>query len=90
MIGTRDWVYEYENDKIIVNDGGSVPSDEEIQAEETRLRDQYAKDKYKRQRARAFKKLNQWELQYDDMINGTNKWQEAVEAIKAKYPKPTE
>jgi hypothetical protein len=39
-------------------------------------------------RAREYSKLNQDELRYDDMVNGTNTWGEAIEAIKVKYPKP--
>jgi|APSaa5957512576_1039674.scaffolds.fasta_scaffold325914_1 hypothetical protein len=39
-------------------------------------------------RKSAYVKLNQDELRYDDMVNNTNAWGEAIEAIKAKYPKP--
>ena len=43
--------------------------------------------KYILSRIEAYRKLNQDELRYDDMIDGTNTWGEAIESIKAKYPK---
>lgn len=30
----------------------------------------------------------QLDMQYWDKINGTNTWEEAIQAIKQKYPKP--
>lgn len=38
----------------------------------------------------AYQKLNQDELRYNDMMNGTNTWGEAIELIKETYPKPVE
>jgi len=45
---------------------------------------------YREQRKFEYDALNQYDLMYQDKVNGTNKWGEAIEAIKAKYPKPTE
>jgi hypothetical protein len=45
---------------------------------------------YRDTRKVAYAELNQDEMRYDDMVNGTNTWGEAIEAIKAKYPKPGE
>ncbi len=39
-------------------------------------------------RHRAYNSLNQFEMMYNDQINGTTTWKDAIEAIKAKYPKP--
>jgi|GEM_PF-2256498 len=39
-------------------------------------------------RALAYEQLNQKELMFDDMVNGTKKWIEAINEIKLKYPKP--
>jgi len=36
----------------------------------------------------AYNKLNQDELRFDDLENNTTTWQDAINAIKAKYPKP--
>tara|TARA_R110000796_G_C14353923_1_gene411945 strand:- start:72 stop:377 length:306 start_codon:yes stop_codon:yes gene_type:complete len=34
-----------------------------------------------------YTKLNQPEMQFDDLINNTTTWQDAILAIKAKFPK---
>ena len=39
-------------------------------------------------RVAAYQKLNQDEMRYDDLINNTTTWVDAIKAIKAKYPKP--
>ena len=43
---------------------------------------------YQRDRKSEYDKLNQDELRYNDLINGTNIWIEAINEIKLKYPKP--
>jgi len=35
-----------------------------------------------------YSRLNQDEMRYDDLINGTTTWPDAIEAIKIQYPKP--
>ena len=35
-----------------------------------------------------YDELNQDEMRYDDLINGTTTWKDAITAIKLKYPKP--
>jgi hypothetical protein len=32
--------------------------------------------------------LNQFELQYDDSLDGGTRWEDAIQAIKNKFPKP--
>ena len=44
---------------------------------------------YQRLRKAEYDKLNQDELRFDDLINGTTAWQDAILVVKAKYPKPT-
>ena len=44
--------------------------------------------KYARDRKQAYDALNQFEMQFDDNANGTTTWVDAINAIKAKYPKP--
>ena len=41
------------------------------------------------QRKAAYNKLPQFEMQFNDIINETTTWKEAIEAIKSEYPKPT-
>jgi hypothetical protein len=42
---------------------------------------------YSRSRKIEYDKLNQFELMYDDKVHSTDKWTEAIVAIKLKYPK---
>ena len=44
---------------------------------------------YIQQRVAEYAKLNQDELRFDDLMNNTTKWKDAILAIKAKYPKET-
>jgi len=43
---------------------------------------------YSRKRKAKYDLLNQDEMRYDDLINGTTTWQDAIAAIKAEFPKP--
>ena len=44
---------------------------------------------YKEQRASEYKSLTeQLDMQYWDAVNGTTNWQDHINAIKTKYPKP--
>lgn len=45
-------------------------------------------DTYKYQRAKEYPSLQeQLDMQYWDSVNGTTTWQDAINAVKAKYPK---
>mgnify|MGYP000293603689 CR=1 FL=1 len=48
----------------------------------------WAATQYQRDRKEAYFHLNQFELQYDDMMDGGTRWDDAIQAIKEKYPKP--
>ena len=67
----------------------SQPTEEEIQAEITRLQAEYDANEYQRQRASEYPSWQkQLEKIYDD---GVDAWKtEMVDPIKAKYPKPGE
>jgi len=39
-------------------------------------------------RQNEYAKLNQDEMRFDDLINGTTTWQDSINKIKVKYPKP--
>ena len=67
----------------------SQPTEEEIQAEITRLQAEYDANEYQRQRASEYPSWQkQLEKIYDD---GIDAWKtEMVDPIKAKYPKPGE
>ncbi len=63
------------------------PTEEEINAEITRLNAQWIADEYKRQRAYAYP---DWGEQLDYIYhNGIDKWKtDIVDPVKQKYPKP--
>ena len=43
---------------------------------------------YDVKRYKAYCKLNQFEMQFDDQRDSTTTWVDAINEIKAKYPKP--
>ena len=43
---------------------------------------------YQRDRKLEYDNLNQFELQYDDSLDGGTRWKDAIQVIKDKYPKP--
>ena len=52
------------------------------------LKAEYNSKQYQRDRAKDYPSLaDQLDMQYWDKINGTNKWQQAINAVKQKYPK---
>jgi hypothetical protein len=64
-----------------------IPANE-ILAKQQELITEYNSKKYQRDRAVAYPSLaDQLDMQYWDKINGTNNWQDAINAVKAKYPK---
>lgn len=65
------------------------PTKAEIDAEIKRLEAEYDNQEYSRNRKVEYDKLNQDEMRFDDLINGTTTWVDSIKAIKAKYPKGT-
>ena len=63
------------------------PTDSEITAEIQRLQDIYDSQEYARNRKAEYDKLNQFEMQFDDQLNGTTTWVDAINAIKQEFPK---
>ena len=64
-----------------------IPANE-ILAKQQELITEYNSNKYQRDRAVDYPSLaDQLDMQYWDKINGTNKWQQAINAVKQKYPK---
>jgi hypothetical protein len=59
-----------------------------ILAKQQELIAEYNAKQYQRDRANNYPSLaDQLDMQYWDKVNGTNKWQDAINAVKAKYPK---
>ncbi len=82
--------YKLASDNSIIEwyDERTEPTVSAIQTEMTRLEAEYNAQEYARNRKEEYDALNQFEMQYDDKLNGTTTWDDAIEAIKAKYPKP--
>jgi hypothetical protein len=63
------------------------PTEAEITAEITRLQAEYDSQEYARARATEYAALNQFEMQFDDQRDGTTTWVDAINGIKARFPK---
>jgi len=64
-----------------------IPANQ-ILAKQQELITEYNSNKYQRDRAKDYPSIQeQLDMQYWDKINGTNKWQQAINAVKQKYPK---
>jgi hypothetical protein len=65
----------------------SQPTALELSNEVTRLQAEYDSQAYARSRKAEYDALNQLEMQFDDKENSTTTWEDAINAIKTKYPK---
>ena len=64
-----------------------IPANE-ILAKQQELIAEYNSKQYQIDRAKDYpSRADQLDMQYWDKINGTNKWQQAINAVKQKYPK---
>lgn len=64
------------------------PTSDEIEAEILRLQTEYDNLDWSRARKSKYDLLNQDEMRFDDLVNGTTTWVDAINAIKAAHPKP--
>jgi hypothetical protein len=73
---------------IVWHNGTTPIPANEILAKQQELIAEYNSKKYQRDRAKAYPSIQeQLDLQYWDKINNTNNWEEAINAVKQKYPK---
>ena len=72
---------------VIYHKGQTPPTEAEIDAEIKRLEDEWVSQEYARNRKAEYDALNQLEMQYDDIEDGTTSWEDAIKAIKTKWPK---
>ena len=79
---------EYENIKYWQTDQEGfikTPTKEEVEAETARLTPIFT---YTKKRKEAYPSIQeQLDLQYWDQVNGTTKWKEAIDKVKADNPK---
>ena len=63
-------------------------ADEEVPLDLTEVADNTLITGWYDKRVAAYQELNQDEMRFDDQVNNTTTWVDAIKAIKAKYPKP--
>ena len=64
-----------------------IPANE-ILAKKQELIAEYNSKQYQRNRAKAYPSIQeQLDMQYWDKINGTDTWEQAINAVKLEYPK---
>lgn len=64
-----------------------IPANE-ILSKQQELIAEYNAKQYQRYRAKAYPLIQeQLDMQYWDKVNGTNNWEQAINAVKAQYPK---
>jgi basic membrane lipoprotein Med (substrate-binding protein (PBP1-ABC) superfamily) len=74
--------------QITWHNGTTPISKELILAKVAELQAEYEANQYQRDRAKEYPTIQeQLDMQYWDKINGTNNWQDAINAVKAQYPK---
>jgi len=71
------------------NDKGQTePTQAEIDTEIIRLQAEYDAQEYARNRKAEYPAIaDQQDMQFHDAIDGTTTWQDAIQAVKTKYPK---
>ena len=70
-----------------LNETTPIPANE-ILAKQQELIAEYNAKQYQRNRAKAYPSIQeQLDLQYWDKVNGTDTWEQAINVIKAQYPK---
>ena len=71
----------------IYHDGQTPPSEDEVKTKLAELIAEWDLQEYARNRKEEYDALNQLEMQFDDKEDGTTTWEDAIKAIKKKYPK---
>ena len=79
--------YGSEENGFTFLNGQTPPTEKEIDAEVIRLQAEYDAQDYARNRKAEYNALNQLEMQFDDKEDGTTTWEDAIKAIKTKWPK---
>ena len=74
--------------QITWHNGTTPISTNEILAKQQELIAEYNSKQYQRNRAKAYPSIQeQLDMQYWDKINNTDTWEQAINAVKAQYPK---
>ena len=76
-------------DGVITAFPGGIPSQADQSAWTVEYEAHVQANAYKSERLAEYAKLNQFEMQFDDQRDSTTTWVDAVNAIKAQFPKPS-
>ncbi len=76
-----------EGGETFYHDGQTPPTEAEISTKLSELETEYDSQAYARNRKAEYDALNQLEMQFDDKEDGTTTWEDAIKAIKTKWPK---
>ena len=86
-----------ENGSVSCMDGNDIstfyyqeceaPKSADIDAKQLELQAEWDAQEYARNRKAEYDALNQLEMQFDDKEDGTTTWEDAIKAIKTKWPK---
>ena len=82
---TFDFRYSYTHADGIAIKGNLIPIDTD---EINKLEAEAAATQYARDRKAKYDLLDQDEMRFDDQVNNTTTWVDAIKAIKAAHPKP--
>lgn len=78
-------------ESIVWKDPNDTVSKEIIDAKVAELQAAYDSKQYQRDRSTSYPSIQeQLDMQYWDRKNGTNKWEEFIDKVKADNPKPSE
>lgn len=79
---------EYQENMQWLQDG-SAPTWDEVVAVSTTVEAKVTAEVYKSKRQVEYPTIvDQLDMQYHDLVEGTTTWKDFVEAVKNKYPKP--
>jgi len=88
LTGTYDDFNIIADDVIWHDEAPTKHTNTTLNTELVRLKAEYNKLEYSRNRKKEYDQLNQFELMFDDKKNGTNTWSEEVQKIRDRYSKP--
>ena len=72
---------------VVHDDSITKPTEKSLTDALAKQQSDFDAQEYARNRKLEYNTLNQFEMQYDDEVNGTTTWKDAIAAIKKKYPK---
>ena len=87
----KDFVLSDEGSGVFIKEWNSAspqPTVEEIETAHAEWEAEWNAKEYARLRKAEYDQLNQFEMMFDDQANGTTTWVDAINAIKARHPKP--